>query len=304
MLKKDRIVDPVLTELARGYTNAQMIATSLFPVVALDKEAGKVPSFGKEAFKIYSTERAIRAKSNRILPEDLSSIDVITEEHDLEYPVDYREENESMLGKEKHATRVVSEGIALRLEKKAADLAQTAGNYPSGNKKALTSTGCWSDTANSVPLVDIEAGKEAIRGKIGHYPNTVIMGPATFSALKVHPQVMDRIKYSMKGVLTVDLLKEIIGVDNVVVGNGIYASDAGVFADIWGDNFILAYVNNQANPTEYDPSFGYTYKKSGYPQVDKYAENGGKVAIVRSTDFFVPKIAGSDAGYLISNTVA
>jgi len=304
-LKKDRIVDPVLSEWARGYVNAQMIAWNLFPVVAMDKEAGKVPVFGKEAFKIYSTERAIRARSNRILPDDLSTTDVITEEHDLEYPVDYREENESMLGREKHATRVVTDGIALRLEKKAADLAQTAGNYPAGNKKALTTTGCWDDKANSTPIKNIEDAKEAIRSKIGVQPNTMILGPSSMSALRVHPEVLDRIKYSMKGVVTPELLKEIFGIENLVIGNAIYSNDAGTaFTDVWGDNCILAYVNNRKDATEFDPSFGYTYKRTGYPQVDKYPENGGKINIVRSTDFFVPKIVGSDAGYLISNTIA
>ncbi len=68
-LSNKRIVDPVLTEISRGYTNAALIGTNLFPVVSVTKEAGKIPQFNKEAFKIYNTERAIRAKSNRISPE-------------------------------------------------------------------------------------------------------------------------------------------------------------------------------------------------------------------------------------------
>ena len=61
-----RIVDPVLTNLARGYSNAAFAGTVLFPVVNVNKEAGKIPLFGKEAFTIYNTERALRAKSNKI----------------------------------------------------------------------------------------------------------------------------------------------------------------------------------------------------------------------------------------------
>ena len=50
--KNHRIVDPVLTNIARGYTNASLIGTKLFPVVNVNKEGGKIPQFTKEAFKV------------------------------------------------------------------------------------------------------------------------------------------------------------------------------------------------------------------------------------------------------------
>ncbi len=96
-LDKQRIVDHVLTNLARGYTNDGFVASMLFPHAQVTKEGGKIPQFTKEAFKIYNTERAIRADSNRINPSVDDSIDFVLTEHDLEYPMDYREINESVL---------------------------------------------------------------------------------------------------------------------------------------------------------------------------------------------------------------
>ena len=78
-----RIVDPVLTKLARGYSNDGFIANYLFPLVSVNKEGGKIPQFTKEAFKIYNTERAIRANSNRINPTLNTTIDFALTEHDL-----------------------------------------------------------------------------------------------------------------------------------------------------------------------------------------------------------------------------
>ena len=69
-LQKKRVVDQVLTNIARGFVNASHVAQNLFPFVSVSKEGGKIPQFTKEAFKIYNTERAIRAKSNRINPEN------------------------------------------------------------------------------------------------------------------------------------------------------------------------------------------------------------------------------------------
>ncbi|OLZ70244.1 hypothetical protein BS642_21125, partial [Chromobacterium violaceum] len=59
-LKRLRIVDPVLTNLARGYRNAAYIGENLFPLAPMEKEAGIIPLFGKEAFLLWETERAIR----------------------------------------------------------------------------------------------------------------------------------------------------------------------------------------------------------------------------------------------------
>ena len=51
-LSKLRVVDPVLTNLATGYTNEQFVGDQLMPFVLVDKEGGKIPLFGKEHFKV------------------------------------------------------------------------------------------------------------------------------------------------------------------------------------------------------------------------------------------------------------
>ena len=298
-----RVVDPVLTNLSVGYSNADLVGDVLFPFVSVDKEGGKIPKFGKEAFKIYNTERALRARSNRINPEDVDNVTVSLDEHDLEYPIDYRENDEAAFPLEAHATHVVTEGIRLRHENKVADLVQNVNSFAASNKIVLAGTSRFTDKVNSDPIGVIDDGKEAVRGKIGKYPNTAVIGAAAWKALKNHPQLLDRIKYSMKGVLTVDLLKEILEVERIVVGRAVYSSDAGVFGDLWGDNIVLAYVaqaRQGAERTPYEPSFGYTLRKRGMPQIDKRTEDG-KLELVRNTDIFTPFLLGADAGYLIQD---
>lgn len=301
-----RIVDPVLSNLSIGYTNADLVGSVLFPYAYVDKEGGKIPKFGKEAFKIHNTERALRAKSNRINPEDVDSITISLDEHDLEYPIDYRESDEAAFPLEVHATHVVTEGIRLRHEKKVADLVQNTGSYAASNKIVLSGTSRFTDKANSDPIGVFDDGKEAVRSKIGRYPNTAVIGAASWKAMKNHPQFMERIKYSMKGVMTIELLKEILEVENIVVGRGVFSNDQGVFGDLWGDNIVLAYVAPQrqgAERTPYEPSFGYTLRKKGMPQIDKRAEDA-KLEIVRNTDNFQISLLGAEAGYLIADTNA
>ena len=138
-LSKLRIVDPVLTNLATGYTNAQLVGDQLMPFVYADKEAGKIPLFGKDHFRAYATERALRAKSNRINPADIGSVDVSMDEHDLEYPIDYREDAESSFPLQASATNAVLHGIQLRHELMVAALAGSPVSNDGRGLKHMTS---------------------------------------------------------------------------------------------------------------------------------------------------------------------
>lgn len=74
-LKGKRVVDPVLTSIARGYKNAAFIGERIFPVVLTDKEGVRVPTFGKTAFVEYDTERAVGADSNVLVREKTGTLD-------------------------------------------------------------------------------------------------------------------------------------------------------------------------------------------------------------------------------------
>jgi len=304
-LKKKRVVDQVLTNIARGFNNASHVATKLFPLVPVTKEGGKIPEFTKEAFKIYNTERAIRAKSNRVNPENRNEIDYVLTEHDLEYPIDYREMDEDILPSRLHATTVVTDGISLRLEKLAADLVQDLSTYPTGNKITLASGDKFTNSTSN-PFTVFETAKEAVRKKIAQRPNVCVIGASAYSALKEHPAVLDRIKYTQSAVVTPELLRQLLDFSELYVGDAVYADDSDSFNDIWSDNVVVAFVPNAAEGVPrsyYQPAFAYTLRKKNNPVVDTYTE-GGKVEIIRNTDIFVPKVVGSDAGYLINDTNA
>ncbi|MGE0333088.1 MAG: hypothetical protein AB7P37_20600 [Ramlibacter sp.] len=305
-LSNIRIVDPVLTNLAIGYTNAQLVAEWLFPFAPVDKERSKLPKFGKEAFKIYNTLRALRAKSNRINPEGITDMDLVTDEHDLEYPIDYREEAEAAFPLQAHATHTVTEAIQLRREKTCADMAQNAANYGAGNKITLAGTSQFTH-ASSDPIAVIETAKDAVRSKIGRRPNTMVIGATALRPLKFHDKLVDKIKYVQKGKIRLEHLRELFEIENIVVGEAVYADDNDAFGDIWGDNIVLAYVPPKSNGSmDRDvlaPSYGYTPRRKGNPSVDVRTEDG-KIELVRATDNYRPYIVGADAGYLISDTNA
>lgn len=302
-LSKLRVVDPVLTNLAVGYSNEQFVGDQLMPFVPVDKEGGKIPLFGKEHFKVYATERALRAKSNRINPEDIGSVDVALDEHDLEYPIDYREEAESAFPLQARATHTVVEGIRLRHEAMVADMAQNPANYAVGNKVALSGASQFTDDASD-PEGVVSDAKAAVRSKIVKEPNTLVIGYAAWRVLKRHPQLKAILSDTRPRLVQIADLREIFEIEHIVVGRAVKANDAGVTTDLWGDNLVLAYVPRASGDrSPYEPSYGYTLRKKGNPVVDTRTEDG-KIELIRNTDIFRPFLLGADAGYLISNTNA
>lgn len=300
-LRQHRIVDPVLTTFVQGFVFPELVGHMLFPEVLVDKEGVKVPTYGKEAFMSYNTTRAPRARVQRV-DYGTGHIDVVLQEESVEMATDKREQEESALDAERTTARMVERIIQLTHERKVAELATAAGSY-AGNTKALAAGQQWSH-ADSDPIADVEEGKEAIRAKVGIRPNTMVLGPLVYKALKHHPDILDRIKYSQKGVATAALLAEIFDLKAVVVAEAITADDAGNFSDIWGKNAVLAYVADKTTADLGQPSFGYTMRKRGRPNASKYYDEGVKSTVVQVEDIFACKVLGAGAGYLIRTAVA
>ncbi|MCX8506508.1 MAG: major capsid protein [Alphaproteobacteria bacterium] len=300
-----RVVDPVLSNLALGYTNAEYVGNKLFPIVNIDKEAGKIPKFNKETFMVYQTNRAVGADSNMTKVDALSTIDVVLDENEIGSPIDYREQSDAIFNLEKRATYKATEAIALGREVIQAKLATDQGNYSANNKITLAGATQWTG-ASGDPIATIETAKEAIRSAIGQRPNTLVISAAVFKVLKNHKTLLDRVKYTTTKVLTTDLLSEVFDIANIYRADAVYADDAGNFGDIWGSNVVVAYVKQTQQGIEgdcHDPSFGYTVRRRGMPIVDSYNREGNKVRVVRCTDISKSLIVDADAGYLIQGAI-
>ena len=247
-------INAYLSEVARGYRNNAFVADVLFPTIYSEKEKIDIFQFNKEAFNIYDTERAIRANSNVISPQGFKKHTTTLTEHDLSYPIDYREEQEAEKVKlQLHATNVVTNGLQLEHEKACADLVQDPNNYSSDNKRILSGTSCF-NWSTSDPQGIIDDAKDAVSSKIAQDPNTMVIGQEAWRLLKRHPKLKDLISDNTNKLVTLNLLKEIFEIENIVIGKSIFADKNGNFVRIWKDNIVLAYVPNLgASRTEYDP---------------------------------------------------
>jgi len=299
---EDLRINAYLSEVARGYKNNAFVADTLFPTIDSESEKIDIFEFNKEAFQVYNTERAIRANSNVMSPKGFNKKSATLTEHDLAYPIDYREEDESKKVKlQLHATNVVTEGLKLKHETQCADLVQNLNNYPSGNKITLAGTSKFTNK-NSDPLGVIDDAKDAVAGKIAQDPNTMVIGHESWKILKRHPQIVGLISDTKNKLVTLEFMKEIFEIPNIYIGKSVFVDENGNFVKVWKDNIVLAYTSSLSSRTEYDPAFAYTVKKKNSLNIDEYRKEGNKLKYIRATDIYTPFLVGPEAGYLIYNT--
>lgn len=304
-----RIIDPVLSNVAQGYQNAQMVGMALFPYVPVNQRGGKIVQFAKEHFRLYSTARAPGASTKRVEFGYGSSTYALVQ-HALEgkVPFELMDEANAVPGINlaRRSVMGVQDIIALDLEYAQAVLATTLGNYAVANRTTLSGTSQWSDySGTSDPTTNIETAKEQVRSQIGLRANTVLLSAQAFKACKQHPKILDRIKYTGRDYVTPDLLAALWDVDRVVVGDAVYEDATGALADVWGKHAVVAYTTTAGLADMGTPTYGYTYRLGGFPLVEvPYMDRNQKSWLYPVTDEVAPVIAGASGGYFIQNAVA
>ncbi len=308
-LSQVRVIDPILTEVARGYTSQKAaIADALFPVVSVNTRAGRILKFDADSFKLVTTARAPGSNTKRI-GYGYGSDAFALVDHRLEgtVPRELQEEASNGPGIDlaANAVRRVQDMMALEREKQAADLARDPSKYAASNKVTLSGTSQWSNTASN-PFTDIIAAAEAIRAQIGEYPNVLAIGPAALAALRTHAKVLDRMSTATdRPPATMAQLANLFEIPNIVVGRAIYQNTAGALVDVWGKDVILGFTTPKSAQDMGSPSYGYTYRLEGRPWVEEgYYEPNPATWNYPVSDAYQPVLAGPSAGFLITNAVA
>lgn len=300
-----RVVDPVLTTHARGYSNAEFVGRYLFPRVDVPTRGFQRLLFDRAAFKRQNTRRAPGTDFEAI-EMGYQGDPVKLQQHArlAKTPIEHQDEGMVAPGLNLQMRKVsnVQQIIGLSLECAQADLARNPANYDAANKIALAGTAKFSHP-DSDPLAIYEGGKEVIRKRIGRDPNLVLAGATVKSALKRHEMIKGHYAHTTARAITSQMLADYFEVENFIVGNGIYDVGGQSF-DIWGDDMIIAYVPPEQSADVEVPAFGYTYSMAMYPMVGAIELNSKNDSWENKVkDEWEPLIVGKDAGYLIQAAV-
>ena len=304
-----RVVNPILSEHARGYRQADLVGRALFPLAPVGAYGGQVIEFGKEGFKLYSSKRAPGTNTKRIkFGYAGKPYTIVPSALEAPVPRELMRDAAQVPGIDlaSRAVNTVLRSLSLEHEYNCAQIARNAANYDADHKVALVGGDRWTDST-STPVADVEAGKEAIRSSVGVRPNTMLISASALSALKKHPDLLARAALTGVKVVTLELLKAVFEIKNIVIGEAVVAGADDSFGDVWGDDVILAYVapGSDVNGNAEEPSYGYTYLIEGHPMVEEpYYDNSAKSWIYGVSHDNSPVLSGMTAGYLIGGAGA
>jgi len=278
-LDQVRIIDPILTQLAQGYRNAEGVATFFAPSVAMNVRAGRTLVFGKEAFAAQSFLRAPGTNISKISNEFSTRSFALRQEAiswQLAEEVAAEAKNgAAAIDLRAYAAKDAANRLMQSWEVQVASKVQDITQYESGNVLDLAAYNSGADQFNS-PTSDIEVlmddAKEQVRGQIGTYPNKLVLSPDAFNALKRNKRIRD---FMQRGILVNEKsLAEIFGLDEIRVARRLKLNqETGELENVYNNVAILFYHPSGATDgfqpaldANYGtPSYAYTYTLAGYP---------------------------------------
>jgi hypothetical protein len=321
-------IDTVLTNISLGWPNDGLIGDALFPTVPVRKQSDKYYVFGRESWLLETSDyRAPGTEANEIPGIQVSLNPYYAQEHSLQIAVtdEERENADSPLSPDADGTNLVTSKIVLAREVAIKNLVTSTSNYATGMSTTLSGTSQWNDYTNSHPIPNFRTATRAINAQIFMDPNLAIIPYLVMSTLEDHPDIIERIKYSERAILTPEIIAAVIGIPRVLVpGVGIGAGAVGTpgtqvtASYLWGKDVVVAYVPPRAGLKI--PAFGYefvwAYPGAGAQVVDRWREEKRKSDLIRVSRRYDLRLVGtvidstsgdfgkSITGYLIKNAIA
>ena len=315
-------VDAILTNISVAYLQNQdnFIADKVFPVIPVDKKSDKFFTYTKnDWFRDEAQRRAGGTESaggGYGLSTGNYSADVFAFHKDVD---DQTVANaDAPLNPLREATEFVTRRLLLRKEVQwntdffaggiwGNDYDGVAGT-PSSNEVKQ-----WSDYAASDPIDDIEDAKAGILGTTGMEPNTLVLGYDVFRALKNHPDIVDRIKYTSAQTVTADMLAAMFDIPRVIISKSVKATNnegaSQAYSFTSGKKALLAYV--APTPGLMTPSAGYSFSWTGVSGgigstigVSSFRMESLKADRIEGEMAFDNKVIASDLGWFWDSVVA
>lgn len=274
-------VDRALTNISVSYLQdaSAFIADKVFPIVPVKRQSDIFYVYDKADF--MRDEAQVRGAATESAGGDYgveAADPYYCRKHAFHKDVtpEERANYDEPLDADKDATDFVTQKMLIRREMQWATSFFKAGIWGTeiagvAENAAEGQTIQW-NLATSDPIGDITGAGVAMASATGYKPNTLVLSPYAFNALKNHEDILDRIKYTQKGIVTEDLLATLFGVEHVyvawsVVNSAAKGADAAVDF-IMGKHALLCYSNPR--PALRKPSAGYIFAWTGLEGAGAY----------------------------------
>jgi hypothetical protein len=249
---------PLLSAVAVHFKNRGFISHMVFPEVPIAVDAFKYLEFDSAvAFKRQNTTYGQDASPNQIdiraTKKDGSVVD-----HALAAMVDEKEARQAGGVVPVKALKVQALTAAMRLDQECEVADMLRSTTVITQNETLSGANKWTDASSDPKKYVLEKSRTLIVA-----PNTMIVGKVVHDALRLHPKILDAVKYTVGGVeVENDVLARYFGVKRYIVGEAFVDTAAQGQAQslqfVWGNDAILAHVvEGPVSPLMDQPSVGY-----------------------------------------------
>lgn len=320
----DLHVNQTLSQISVAYTQdaSNFIADRVFPNIPVEHQSDQYWKYKKGTFFRMDVEPRApgtpSAGTGFEVELDAYYTPVYALHHDV--PDQVRANADSVFSLDRDATMLLTGQVLLMRDQIWANRYFRSGVWGrdlsgvTNSPVANTSTLQWDQSAAD-PVEWLDQERTVMLEKTGRQPNTLVMGPYVLAALKHSPSILDRIKYTQRGVLTEELLASMFGVDRVLIARatqmtGNEATMANPTMNfVFGKSLLLCYA--APAPGLMVPSAGYTFSWTGYlsagnmgSRIKKFRMEEYAADRIEIESAFEMKLVASDLGTFVSSVVA
>lgn len=322
--RSDVHVNRPLTNISIAYIqrSQDFIADKVFPIVPVMKQSDRYFVYTKDDW--FRTQAQLRAPSSesagsgyKIDNTPTYFCDVFAVHKDVDDQT--RANSDQPLDPDRDATLFVTQQMLLRREisftSKYLALGvwkgYISGGVPIDFQPNVNGQGYW-DSASSNPMLDVDVLKRGVKSQTGYRPQTLVAADDVFTGLRNNATVLDRIKYTQRGIVSEELLAMLFGLEKFLVADAVLNSavEGQAFSgDFLVKNVALLVYANPA-PSIMQPSGGYIFSWQGLfgagaqgNRIMSFRMEHIKSDRIEGEMAYDMKLVGSDLGVLLKNVV-
>lgn len=339
--QSDLHVNAPLTNVSIAYIQSTdlYIADKVFPKVNVAKQSDLYWKYSKSDWRRTDVERRAPSTESKGTGWKTTTDSYFAHVYAVHKDIDdqLRANADSNFSLDSDATKFITNQLLLKRDIDWVNTYMKTGVWGT-NYVGTTNFVKWSDAASN-PVQDVNTWIMNFREINGYAPNFMVVAPQVMNALKANKDILDRIRYTQRGVITEDLIASLLGVGKIYVAWATKATDVNDSAPPIDAGPELNDVENQDAATGYKfltsseaataatqkslllgyaptgpslltPSAGYTFVWSGYQggngngiKVSTFRQELIKSDRIEGEMTYDQKIVSADMGIFASDVI-
>ncbi len=303
-------IDPLLSNAAKGYTPVGHINELVMPVMMVKKDTGKIADFGADNMRLHNDIKAPEGKTPTISTNVSIGTGWVLENHSLKALAadEHKENQDKPFDVERDAARFVMDVQSIGREKALADFMNDDSNFT--NTVTLSGTSQWGGSADD-PLGDINTAIADVSDALGipdEEVSLVVQMRAWRQLISLDEILLD-LGFARQGgtsAVRPAQLAAALNIKQIIIAKGHYntapVGAAASLSTIWVKHAWAVFIPSA--PSLRQRPFGWTFKKSDGPVVDKWRDNDRKGVWVRATDKYDQFVCEELAVSMVKDAVA